>query len=252
MLQAVIFDMDGVIVDSHPAHRLAWRIFLGTLGKSVSDADLDFVLDGRKRSEILRHFLGELSDRDLCEYGKKKDEYFRKAALQVEPIPGLVRFIKTLRRAGIATAVATSASESRTRHTLEHLGLIGIMNVIVTGDDVVLGKPDPGVYRLACKRLQVSPKRGLAIEDAVSGIQSATGAGLNCIGVARHQPAEKLLAAGAVKVVKNFHGLSLSRLELCMTSQTVSSRNKRCGSLSRIPAINSRCAKGANSEDAEA
>src|SRR5271169_569148 len=124
MLEAVIFDMDGVIVDSHPAHREAWRMFLRTLGKAVSDTDLDFVLDGRKRGEILRHFLGELSEAAMQEYGKRKDEYFREASLQVKPVPGVVRFMRRLENAGITTAVATSASESRTRHTLEHLRLI--------------------------------------------------------------------------------------------------------------------------------
>jgi HAD superfamily hydrolase (TIGR01509 family) len=214
MLRAVIFDMDGVIVDSHPAHRQAWRVFLCTLGKPVSDADLDFVLDGRKRSEILRHFLGELSDHDMHEYGKKKDEYFRQAALQVEPVPGLMEFVYALQKEGIATAVATSASESRTRHTLEHLRLIDGMNVIVTGDDVVLGKPDPSVYDLACKRLGIAPKDGLAIEDAVSGIQAARGAGLNCIGVARHESPDKLIAAGAAHVIKDFCSVSTALLQL--------------------------------------
>ena len=171
----MIFDMDGVIIDSHPAHREAWRMFLRTLGKSVSDADLDFVLDGRKRGEILSYFLGKLSEVEMREYGERKDEYFREASLQVKPVPGVVKFIRTLENAGIATAVATSASESRTRHTLEHLRLIRHVRVIVTGDDVALGKPDPSIYVLACARLNVNPGHAVAIEDAVSGIKSARG-----------------------------------------------------------------------------
>jgi HAD superfamily hydrolase (TIGR01509 family) len=219
MLRAVIFDMDGVIVDSHPVHREAWRLFLRTLGRSVSNTDLDFVLDGRKRGEILRHFLGELSEHEIQEYGKKKDEYFRQAALQVKPVPGVVEFVDTLHSAGIATAIATSASESRTRHTLERLLLFDEMNVIVTGDDVALGKPDPSIYRLSCKRLHVAPDDALAVEDAVSGIQAANAAGLNCIGVASHQSPDKLLAAGAARVVRDFCDLSLDQLELCLSSR---------------------------------
>jgi beta-phosphoglucomutase len=218
MLEAVIFDMDGVIVDSHPAHREAWRMFLRTLGKSVSDADLDFVLDGRKRGEILRHFLGELSDGAMQEYGDRKDEYFREASLHVKPVPGVVEFMRILENAGIATAVATSASESRTRHTLEHLRLINKVSVIVTGDDVALGKPDPSIYFLACKWLNVSPGHSLAIEDAVSGVQAARGAGLKCIGVASHQSPDTLTKAGAVYVVKDFFSLELSRLVCCLAS----------------------------------
>ena len=224
MLEAVIFDMDGVIVDSHPAHREAWRTFLRTLGRSVSDAELDFVLDGRKRGEILRHFLGELSEDAVHEYGKSKDEYFRRASLKVKPVPGVVKFIRTLGNAGIATAVATSASESRTRHTLEHLRLVGKIRVIVTGDDVALGKPDPSIYGLVCERLNVNPGHALAVEDAVSGIQAARGVGLKCIGVASHQSPERLRAAGAAYVVQDFLNLSLAQLEHCLLYGTTGSR----------------------------
>ena len=60
MLRGVVFDMDGVIIDSHPAHRLAWKAFLESVGRETSDEELDFILDGCKRAEILKHFLGEL------------------------------------------------------------------------------------------------------------------------------------------------------------------------------------------------
>jgi HAD superfamily hydrolase (TIGR01509 family) len=213
--------MDGVIVDSHPAHREAWRLFLRSLGRVVSEPELDFVLDGRKREEILRHFLGTLSEDKVEEYGNRKDECFRKAALQVKPVPGVLEFVSTLRNAGIATAVATSASESRTRHTLEHLRLLRKMRVIVTGDDVAFGKPDPSIYCLACERLNVTPERALAVEDAVSGIQAARGAGLSCIGVASNQSSDKLKAAGAAYVVRNFLKVSLPRLERCLLSDKV-------------------------------
>ena len=65
MLRGIVFDMDGVIIDSHPTHRKAWQEFLGTLGRTVSEDDLDFILEGRKRQDILRHFLGELSNVEL-------------------------------------------------------------------------------------------------------------------------------------------------------------------------------------------
>ncbi len=79
-VQGVIFDMDGVIVDSHPFHRRAWHKFLRSVGKDVSEEDLDFILDGRKRHEILRHFLGELSEPELANYGNCKDEFFQQVA----------------------------------------------------------------------------------------------------------------------------------------------------------------------------
>jgi HAD superfamily hydrolase (TIGR01509 family) len=222
MLKGVIFDMDGVIIDSHPAHREAWRTFLLTLDRTVSDAELDFVLDGRKRDEILRHFLGELSDVQVREYGNRKDEFFRKASLQLKLVLGVVDFLSSVQNAGIAMGVATSASESRTRHTLESLQLLDKFEVIVTGNDVALGKPDPSIYSLACTQLNVAPGSALAIEDAVSGIRAARCAGLTCIAVASHQSRRKLRAAGAAQVIQNFVGLSLRDLELLHLSQSVS------------------------------
>ncbi|PYX62323.1 MAG: hypothetical protein DMG73_00275, partial [Acidobacteria bacterium] len=84
-MQSVIFDMDGVIIDSHPAHRKAWKDFLQTFGKEVSESELSFILDGRKRRDILRHFLGDVSEQELVEYGKKKDGFFQQVSLEVNP-----------------------------------------------------------------------------------------------------------------------------------------------------------------------
>ena len=116
--------MDGVIVDSHPAHRFAWREFLRTFGKEVTDNELDFIMDGRKRKDIFFHFLGPLTDERVQEYGNLKDEFFWQAAPDAVPVPGVFEFIECIRQAGITMAVATSASANRTRDTLQRLGLI--------------------------------------------------------------------------------------------------------------------------------
>ena len=69
VIRGVVFDLDGVIVDSHPIHKQAWRAFLASLGREVAESDLDFILEGRGRREILVHFLGDLTDSDVREYG---------------------------------------------------------------------------------------------------------------------------------------------------------------------------------------
>jgi len=216
-LRAVIFDMDGVIVDSHPAHRKAWRQFLRTFGREVSDVELDFILDGRKRADILRHFLGELSDVEVLEYGKRKDEFFRHSFSEVNLLPGVTELLDHLSSNGIATAIATSASENRTRSTLDRLRLTDRFSVIVTEGDVVRGKPDPAVYRLACQRLGVEARHALAIEDAASGIRAAKAANLVCIGVADRDRSEMLSSAGADRVMENFIGVSVDRLQDILT-----------------------------------
>jgi len=212
-LRGVIFDMDGVLVDSHAVHRRAWRVFFRTLGREVPDSELDFILDGRKRGEILRHFLGKCPESELEELGRRKDCIFRQMQLEVNPVPGVVSMVGELHRRGVALALATSASRSRARSTLVDLGLLNCFQVVVTGEEVLLGKPDPSIYRLACNRIEIEPRRLLAVEDAISGIRAAAGAGLRCLGVASHETPENLAAEGAIHVVHDFESVSMPDLE---------------------------------------
>lgn len=210
-LQAVVFDMDGVIVDSHPAHRFAWKEFLRTLGKDVQDTELDFVTDGRKREDILMHFLGPLTDAELKQYGKLKNELFWQAASEIALIPGASDFIECLDDAGIAMAVATSGSTGRAYSILKRAGLIKYFRAVVTGDEVCKGKPDPDIYRLACQRINCSPNAAVAFEDAASGIRAAKSAGMKCIGIAGHTLGDHLIAAGADGILQDFVNISLAQ-----------------------------------------
>jgi mannose-1-phosphate guanylyltransferase len=212
-LRGVVFDMDGVLVDSHAVHREAWRRLFETLACEVPERELDFILDGRKRSDILRHFLGDCPAAELEEFGRRKDCIFRQMRLEVAPIRGAVRMVREFHDSGIAVALATSASRSRARSTLLGLGLLDCFRVVVTGEDVGLGKPDPAVYQLACARLEMEPDCLLAVEDAISGIKAAVRAGLSCLGVASHETPENLVAAGAVYVVGDFEAVSKGELE---------------------------------------
>ena len=207
--RAVVFDMDGVLIDSHPAHRAAWESFLQSLGIHVSEDDLSFILEGRTRFEILRHFLGDLPENQLQEYGQRKDEFFRDLEHSIQPAQGVVPFLSKLEQMGLSCAVATSASEIRTASTIERLGLSGYFDAIITAADVNLGKPHPQVYRLACERLDIAPKEALAFDDAPAGVLSARSAGLRCIGVTSNGGSQKLLAAGAETVISGFMDVSM-------------------------------------------
>ena len=212
-LRGVVFDMDGVIIDSHPAHRLAWKVFLESVGRETCDEDLDFILDGCKRAEILKHFLGELAPKQIAEYGDRKDELLQKHSDAIQPMPGVVELLGRLSEAGIPSAVATSASRHRAFGTLDELGLTRCFRTIVTGDDVTSGKPDPAIYRLAAQRLQECPERLVAVEDAAAGVKSARAAGMRCLGVAPSRRASLLRTAGADPVIQDFRSFSLVQLE---------------------------------------
>jgi beta-phosphoglucomutase len=212
MLKGVIFDMDGVLIDSHPAHRDAWQKFLATIGRTIGSDELDFILEGRRREEILRHFLGDLPEETLAEYGQMKDELFRESFQSVQLVPGIQELLDELKTEGMATGIATSASAGRTWSILRSLKLEDAFTTVVTGDDVRVGKPDPAAYKLASERMQRSPEELLALEDAPCGVRSARSAGMRCIGVATNGRTDALLQAGADRVIPNFLGLSLEKI----------------------------------------
>ena len=118
-IRAVVFDMDGVLIDSHPAHRAAWKSFLQAMGQDVSEAELAYILAGHTRTDILRHYFGDLPDEQLQEYGRRKDEIFRGIEHRIEPVRGVLDFVGDLKQRGIVMSVATSASEIRTFSTIE-------------------------------------------------------------------------------------------------------------------------------------
>lgn len=210
MIKGGVFDFDGVIADSHPAHMRAWRKFLSSVGKTVSDEQLRFVLDGRRRDDILRHFLGELAEDQLLDYGQRKERMFRDVASWVRPTDGLPEFLESLESSGLALAIASSGSKSRIEFLLDRFGLQSHFRAVVTGDDVKLGKPHPAVYLRAALELEIDPADLVAFEDAVSGVQAARAAGMNCIGIAAQGAAARLRDAGASHVVPDFHCLSRS------------------------------------------
>lgn len=209
MLRAVIFDMDGVIVDSHPAHKKAWRKFLELQNKEITEEELNFVTEGRKKEEILQHFLGEISTEQLCILGHQKEQIFREEALEVKPLDGLTELLQSLHGAKISLAVASSGSNSRVNDILVLLNLKSYFQTVVTGDQVARGKPDPSIFLLACERLHVRPCEALVFEDSVSGVKAAKSVRMTCVGVANNGVIPKLLEAGADHIIPHFSGFTL-------------------------------------------
>jgi beta-phosphoglucomutase len=213
MCKGVIFDMDGVLIDSHPVHKKVWAEFLASLNRPVSDEELDFVLDGRKREEILRHFLGNLPAERIGEYGRRKDDIYAESSRNLKTISGVEEFLNALEAAGLPMAVATSASFARARGTLDELGMLPRFSALVTGNDVENGKPNPEIFVRAAERLNLAPRSLLVVEDAISGVRAAKSAGMKCLGIAADGREDKLRAAGADHVVPDYRGLSLLEVQ---------------------------------------
>jgi beta-phosphoglucomutase len=213
VLGGVIFDMDGVIVDSHGIHIKAWREFLRAKGCLVTDSDLDFVRDGRKKEDILRHFFGDLTQDQIQTFGRQKELLFKDEAKGIDTIPGIRQLLDEFNRAGIPMAIGSSGSGGRVQYILELLQLGKYFATVVSGDEVAMGKPDPAIFRKAARDLQIRPMDSLVVEDSVSGVLAAKAAGMKCLGIADDRHTDALLQAGASEVLPNFMNTSLSKVQ---------------------------------------
>ncbi|HLJ28964.1 MAG TPA: HAD family phosphatase [Candidatus Angelobacter sp.] len=212
MLRGIVFDLDGVLVDSHPAHKRAWKKFFTSVGRHVSDEELEFVLEGQKREDILRHFLGNLTEEQVKDYGAQKEALFKNSVSEIKFVDGLPAFLARAVATGLTMAVASSASSGRVEYLLRQLGFKERFQAVVTGDDVTRGKPDPAIFILAADRMNVRPADILVCEDAVNGVEAAKRAGMKCLAIAANGRGPLLEKAGADKVVSDFSGANLDEL----------------------------------------
>lgn len=220
MLKAVIFDLDGVIADSHPLHYAAWNTLFAEQGKKVSDREMDFILAGHPRREILRHYLGDLPADVMEALGKRKDELYRGRAHLLAPMPGIIGFLDELEAADVSKAVATSADTQRTLDTLKSFGIDQRFSAVLTGSDAK-PKPNPEIFLLAAAKLKISADEALVIEDSVAGVQAAKAAGMKCVGYASENRFPILSQAGADQVISTLApGLATQFQEMFSTQGT--------------------------------
>src|SRR5262249_15651856 len=108
MLKAVIFDLDGVVADSHPIHEIAWKALLAEAGLDPKSLDVSFLYAGHPRREILKHYLGDLSEAEIQHWGRRKDELYERESENLRAKPGIPRVLMELQKGGVVCALATS------------------------------------------------------------------------------------------------------------------------------------------------
>jgi len=208
--RGVIFDMDGVLIDSGAHHRAAWRALLEELGTTPARPDYWRLTIGRPGHEAVSLLLGrDLPWPEAERLADRKREHYLRLSRQGFPaVPGVAAFIDVLERAGVPRAVATSASRHDVDRLLGRLHLRERFSVVVAAEDVRSGKPDPEVYLRAAEGIGVPPRACLVFEDSVVGVQAARRAGMQVIGVVTAHTEEELRAAGAARVIDDFEGLA--------------------------------------------
>jgi beta-phosphoglucomutase family hydrolase len=198
VIEAVLWDMDGVLVNTAPFHYQAWRALFASLGRDLSEEEFQRTF-GLRNDDILRTVLGETLPERLRELGDCKEELFREAIKgRIAPLPGAVDLVRRLRAAGVKQAIVSSAPRRNVETILEVLALTASFDALVTEDDVQRGKPDPQGYLLGADRVGIAPAACVVIEDAPAGVEAAKRAGMRCIGLAAARRPEELSAADLV------------------------------------------------------
>jgi beta-phosphoglucomutase len=202
MARAILWDMDGVLVNSMEFHYQAYREVLSEFGRDLSREEYLGSLIGLRNYVILRRLLGDLPDDEVQRLMKAKEAAFRRrAAGHIEPLPGAAELVRGAHEAGLKQAIVSSTPRENIELVLDSLGLRSMFDTIVGEEDAEHGKPDPEGFLVAAKRISVPPPECIVIEDAPEGIEGGKAAGMRCIGVTTTRSAEKLAEADADLVV---------------------------------------------------
>lgn len=183
-IQAVIWDLDGVIIDSAEEHRLAWQRLAREEGVPFTDTDF-WATFGKRNDDILAIQWGTLQPQQVKLLADRKENYFRELIRKTAaPLPGSIELMRGLHEAGFRQALASSAPIENIQLISDALGLERYLTALMSGETVPHGKPAPDIFLKAAQALDIQPPYCLVIEDAVAGVQAAHAAGMRCISVA--------------------------------------------------------------------
>jgi beta-phosphoglucomutase len=214
-IHAVLFDLDGTLVDNMPFHITAWIETGRALDRELTrEQILSFA--GRKNEEILPIILGRaLHPEELARFADQKEARYRELyAGQIQLHVGADKLLHELAARGVACAIASAAPRDNRKLVVEATGLTARMGAIVGAEEVKNGKPAPDLFLEAARRLSANPANTLVFEDAVAGVHAGLAAGMRVVGITTSEPAEKLLAAGALAAIPDFDAVPATLFSL--------------------------------------
>lgn len=209
--RAVIWDMDGVIVDTAEHHFNSWRYAFRLQGVTFTREDFQQVFGQRNDTIISKIMAGNVTREKMDRIALDKEENFRQIVKNdLRPLPGVIALLTTIKDNGILSAVASSAPLENIRLVLAGLGIEDCFQAVVYGDEVTEGKPSPLGFLLAARKLGVEPRDCIVIEDAIAGVHAAKRGGMRCIAVTNTHPAQDL--GDADLVVDSLEKIGLKEL----------------------------------------
>lgn len=197
-VRGVIWDMDGVLVDTGEFHFQAWSQALLEHGIPFTRESFRATF-GMNNAGILTTLLGQTPAPELlAEISDRKEQLFRQAVRgHAQPLPGVLAWLERLRAAGLRQAIASSAPPANIDALVDELGLRGYFDTIASGFDLP-GKPDPTLFLKVARLIGVVPERCVVVEDAVAGVEAARRAGMKCVAVTTTNPAQALKEADVI------------------------------------------------------
>jgi HAD superfamily hydrolase (TIGR01509 family) len=204
---AFVFDMDGVIVDTNPYHKIALRQFAEKYGYVLSEEELVKKIYGRTNKEWIPNLFGRsLAPDEVSRYGEEKEQLFRDLyERDVKEVSGLTPFLEQAQRLGIRMAIGTSAPRSNVDFVLQHTGISRFFPIILDESHVTHGKPNPEIYINCAAALKFSPAQCIVFEDSLSGVAAGRAAGSPVVGIATTHSAAEL---GTEVTMKDFTELT--------------------------------------------
>lgn len=209
MLAAILFDLDGTIANTDPIHYQAWREMLAVYGMEIDEHFYKTRISGKTNAQIIEEIIPQLSPEESIKFADDKEAMFRQRAENMQPMPGLTELIAWTETHHIKRALVTNAPKLNAIFMLEVLGLKETFELVVLGEECVLGKPDPTPYRIALEKLEITAEKAIALEDSPSGISSAVGAGIRTIGITSTHDPNILRGKGAFMAIPDFTDLQL-------------------------------------------
>ena len=227
--QGIIWDMDGVLVDTGEFHFPAWSQALSEHGIPFT-RELFQTTFGMNNAGILAVLLGQAPPPELlAEISDRKERLFRQAVRgHAQPLPGVLAWLERLRAAGRRQAIASSAPPANIDALVDELDLRTYFDAIVSGSDLP-GKPDPAVFLKAAHLIGVLPERCVVVEDAVAGVEGARRAGMKCVAVTTTNPAQALKEADVI--VERLDALSLDTFERLLAESEATKTSEVSGNL---------------------
>jgi beta-phosphoglucomutase family hydrolase len=210
-LEAVLWDLDGVIADTAEYHYQAWVDIFGKRGVKFNREDF-MHLFGQRHDAIIKFGLGDnISREEFDRITKaKQEDYRRRVADNIRPLPGAIELIRSLQEHGVKSAIASSAPLENIEIIIRGLHIEGCFQTIVSGTEVAEGKPSPQTFLLAAKKLGVQADNCVVIEDAIAGVAAAKRAGMKCVAVTNSHPRNSLKKADLI--VSTLESLTIADL----------------------------------------